>query len=333
MRRKLYALLILIGVIGAGVLTYLYFFVYYTATLTVNSNVPEYSVELFSKSTAQKRVVDCPEEICIINEVSPFEYNVSILKDDYESQNLNITVKARRPESLFLELEKKVSLSQISSLSIQETNQERIQRLRAENRSYARFDLGNNTLISFREEGNRLEMLFEKGGEIKLISDFLKVPENSIGADSISSSDSVFLGIGENSYIFDTTNGKLFQLDFQIDIFYIKAGSQPGEYLIITEKGAFLYNSISGESEFQYLFRDYVYSENEIIGIIFKDEEQKKQNFDLEEESENLIMKYNPQDKTRKILYRTNQAIERIVKQQEKIILTIQGEKFELENY
>ena len=79
MSRKIYALFILIGAIWALVLGYLYFFVYYTATLTIDANVGNYRVELFSLATAQKWKHECPEEVCVINDVSPFDYNISII--------------------------------------------------------------------------------------------------------------------------------------------------------------------------------------------------------------------------------------------------------------
>lgn len=333
MRRKLYALVILLWTTWVIVLTYLYFFVYYTATLTVNSNVWGYRVEFFSKSTAQKRIEECPKMECVIQDLAPFEYNVSIFKPDYESQNLSIQVIARRSEALFIDLQKKAKLSKIIPIDIEESPEEQIQRIRTENRSYARFELREDVFLTFKEQGTRLEMFFETSWNSQLISDFQTVWKSEILADNILDSDSIFLTLGNDSYIFDTRQWKLIQLDFQIKIYYIKAGSSAWEYLIITEKWAFLYESNSWKSEFQYLFQDYVFLDEQLIWVIFEQEEQKRKNFNLQEETWNLIIKYNPQDKTRKILYTTDQKIERIEKQKNTIILTVWGEKFELNNY
>ena len=49
---------------------------------------------------------------------------------------------------------------------------------------------------------------------------------------------------------------------------YIKPGNKKGEYLVVTEKGTFIYRTSSGTSEYQYLLSDFVYVEEDIIGII-----------------------------------------------------------------
>jgi hypothetical protein len=40
--------------------------VFYTATLTIDANVDDYRIELFSPATAQKWMHECPEKECII---------------------------------------------------------------------------------------------------------------------------------------------------------------------------------------------------------------------------------------------------------------------------
>jgi len=131
---------------------YLYFFVYYTATLTIDANVDDYKVELFSLGTAQKWIHDCPEAECVIAGVSPFDYNISISKADYETKVIPAKIGARGKESIIVQLEKKVSLVSLDTEIVQETNREKIQRLREENLYYARFKISEDAILSFKQE-------------------------------------------------------------------------------------------------------------------------------------------------------------------------------------
>jgi hypothetical protein len=49
--------------------------------------------------------------------------------------------------------------------------------------------------------------------------------------------------------------------------------------LVVTEKGTFLYDASTQKAEFQYLFRDFVFWDKALIGVIYADEKQKKENF------------------------------------------------------
>ena len=333
MKRKLFALCILLWTIWALVLTYLYFFVYYTATIYVNSNVWGYEVEFFSKSTAQKRRESCPEEECIITDVSPFEYNITISKEGYENKLMSIDVAPRRKETLFIELTKKVVLEPLPSLQVIETPKEKIERIREENRYYLSFQLQDGRKLRFKESAEEnLEMIYQSPDNIQSIQEFPKLSTESILADEISWSPDIFLSIWEESYIFDTQAWRLIELDFKIDIFYIKSWASEGEYIIITEKWAFLYDTRSRNPEFQYLFRDYLYHKDSLIWVVYGDEEQKKKNLSLTEDG-NLIIKYSPSDKTKKILYRTSENIERLEWKENQIIITIDDQEYELSNY
>jgi hypothetical protein len=128
------------------------------------------------------------------------------------------------------------------------------------------------------------------------------------------------------------TQQSLIKLPYEIEVYYIKAGRKLWEYIVITEKWAFLYSSWDKTSEYQYLFRDYLYAGNDFIWIIYKDEIQKKENFNLTQEW-NLIIRYNSQTKTRKIIYSTQENIDSIKWQAESIILTAWEDIFELKNF
>lgn len=332
MSRKLYALFILIWALWSLVLAYLYFFVYYTAVVTVNANVSEYSVELFSKSTAQKWTHECPEKICVIHDVSPFEYNISISKQGYETELINAKISPRRREEIFVQLDKKSLLSSLEAVQIEETPKEKIKRLREEKLYFARFVLEDDTMITFSEGKNQLLMQHRSSSFVHDISDFPFVPADSIFAEYIGDTKDIFMQLWNKYYIFETASGKLHTLPFEIKLLYIKAGKTSSQYIIVTEKGSFLYNINSEESEFQYLFKDFVYHDNALIWIIYEDEEQKKSNFNLTGKW-NLIIRYTSEDKQRKILLKSSLDIDRIEWKGEKIIFSAKWKEYELTNF
>ena len=80
------------------------------------------------------------------------------------------------------------------------------------------------------------------------------------------------------------------------------------------------------------LFKDFVYTEDGYIWVIYTDEKKKLQNFGLENKKSNLIMRYNPQSKEKEILYETSIDIDRIYLQDGGINFESEGKRYELEN-
>jgi hypothetical protein len=114
--------------------------------------VDNYRVELFSPGTAQKWVHECPDLICVVNDVSPFDYNVSIIKADYKTKVLSFKVRPRGKETLVVQLEKEVRLDAINRENNTETAKEKIQRIRDEKLYYAKFKLDETRNIRFKDE-------------------------------------------------------------------------------------------------------------------------------------------------------------------------------------
>lgn len=332
MSRKLYALFILIGAIWAMMLVYLYFFVYYTATIVVESNVWGYTVELFAKSTAQTITQECPEESCIITDVSPFQYNVTVYKDDYKTEIFEAKISPRKKQSFFIELEKKTKLELIEIVEVEETPKQKIQRLREQSLYYASFSLGEESKITFDELPDQVEMFYKTPENSRSIYKFPKVPANSIHAEFIPDTTEIFLKFGNSAYIYHRNLGKIFPLPYKIPVLYVKPALWDSLYIVVTQKGSFIYDILDETSKFQYLFRDFVYHEDGIIGVIYEDEQQKKDNFDLEEKG-HLIIKYTPDNKLRKILIQDTKKITRIEWRGEDIIFTSGQREYKLENF
>lgn len=332
MARKIYALLTLIWALWSLLLVYLYFFVYYTATLTVNANVPGYRVELYSPGTAQRWTHECPEEVCVIAGVSPFEYNISITKPDYESKVIPAKISARGKESLVVELEKKVFLESVIQDVTEETNKEKIKRLREENLYYARFQVNDGMLLTFKEIEGELLVQYRTGESIRDIHTFPLIEKLDIHVDTISQTEQIFIHVWDEKHILDLQNFSLTRIPFGLPVSYIKKGSSDKKYLVVTEKWTFVYDISNDSSQFQYLFKDFLYSWDDIIWVIYDDEEQKKSNFNISEPG-NLIIKYSPEYKTRKIVEATNLPIDRLEWQWEKIIFFAWENKYELKNF
>lgn len=332
MSRKLYALIILIWSLAFLVLLYLYFFVYYTATLVIDANVGNYRVELFSSATAGKWSHECETQRCVIPEVSPFEYTISIIKEDYETKIISAKVSPRRQESIVVQLEKRADLVSFEKVEVVETNKQKIQRLREENLFYARFQLVGGSTINFVEQDDEILMRYNFQGEQAQIQTFPKINSEDIRVDAIGSSDNIFITLAKNTYIFDTDIRALYKLPYTINIDYIKSTGNDGNYLIVTKNGSFLYNISNESSQFQYIFKDFLYSGEDLIGVVFADEEQKKSNFWLGQNG-NLIVKYSPEDKTRKVLYSTNLSIDRLEWKDDTIIVSSGDETYELKNF
>lgn len=332
MSRKLYALFILVWAISFLVLIYMYFFVYYTATIKIDANVSGYSVELFSKSTAQKWSHQCPEKICTIEDVSPFEYNISIVKENYESEVWSVKISPRRTEEFIIQLEKKVELTEVTLIEVVEWNKEKIQRLRDEKLYYKSIYIDDTSKLTFSEYNGGLQMHHRTNNSLQEVSLFDMVGRSDISMSSIIGTEKIFLTIWKKYYIFDIVGWKLHTLPFKIKVLYIKPGKIWTQYLIVTEKGTFIYDIIKKTSVFQYLFRDFIYNDTKMIGVIYEDEEQKKENFNLIQEG-NLIIGYDSQTKIRNVLLTTDKNIDKIEWKEDIVIFTVGNNEYELKNF
>ena len=331
MKRKLYALFILVWSLGALLLAYLYFFIYYTGTLTINSNVWDYRVELFSPGTAQKWVHECPDPICEIYNVSPFDYNLSIIKTDYKTKVLSFSARPRGVETLVVQLEKQVKIESISRESVSETPSEKIQRIRDENLYYAKFTI-DESVLRFKDEEAEILLQYVFNQEVKDIWKFKKVEKSEIDIAEIYSSKNILLKLWNDNYIFDTSYFRLQKLPEIKNLRYVKYDSQNWKYIAITQVWAFIYNIEANSLQYEYQFKDYISLPWFIIGIIYSNETQKKENFNILEKG-NVIIKYSQADKTRKVIYSTNDPIDEIYQKWDQIYIVSWNNLWELKNF
>ena len=331
LRNKLFALFILLWVIWAFVLFYIYFFLYYTATLVVDTNIESYKVSLFSKKTAQSFEYSCWEKRCTLLDIPPFEYNMTLSSTGYKDEVQTFTLKARKTQEVFLTMEKQVRFEKVEEVKTGTglTAQEKIEALRKQKSSYALFPLMSGKEIQIEDLWWELVLIYEG----KELFRFEKIDPTQIEIQEIDQTDSIYIKAAQTQGILDSKAYSFTSLEFIPKIFYIKWGSTSQELIFISDKGAFTYNKNTKIFTYFYAFLDYIPLEKEYIGLIYADEDQKKKNYNLQEEKENLIIRYNPDSKERKILYRTNLKIEKIYKKGEQIFFETNEGKYELENF
>ena len=344
MSNKFLSFLVLFWVIAGFVLFYMYFFVYYTATITNHSNVWGYSVKMFGKSIAKTFMYDCPDKVCIIKDISPLEYNMTIKRDGYIDFFQNITLWRSVREKFIITLEKKVLLERVEDKKTKEiwkdekkiTTKQRIIELRKQ-RLYKKLytkvlKLWESEEIGIKEKETQIEISYIKKGKKIFIGSFDK-KNSPIKIENIRDTSYIFIENSWEKYIYGKRSHILWKLLLTPKIHYIKPWKTKEELIFITDKGAFIYNIGTNTFTYFYFFRDFVYLDDGYIGVIFSDEKQKRNNYNLEEESENIIMRYIPKTQERKILYKTNLDIEKIFFEWKEIFFEVETEKYKLENY
>jgi len=310
----------------------MYYFIYYTSTITLQANVEWYEVDFFSKTTATKLTVSCPEKLCVIPDISPFEYNISFSKSGYETQTLWVDIPARSSQNFSVELVLKTSLDAVTLEEISESPRQAIERIREDNFYYQNFRLTQDRQVGFREEGDVLQLVYTQDGVTQDIQSVPFVAQSDVLAENIYNTDNIFISLGSEKYIFNTARKSLKKIPIELEILYIKSWKTSSEYLIVTEKWVFVYNSNSNTLDYEYQFKDFVYAWENLIGVVYSNEEQKRKNFNLTDPW-NLIIRYSQRDKSRKVIYATKDNIEKIFLEWEKIILITWEGRFELKNF
>lgn len=336
---RLLALLVLFWVFSLLFLIYIYFFVFYTSTIIIKSNVEEYQVKLFAKSTARSISYDCPEKLCELSDISPVEYNLTIVKDGYEDFFQNIDISPSSKQELIITLEKKVTLEKtqwediVSPEQSGDINaQDKIAQIRLEKNYDTLFNLDSGNKIGIKDKQTRIELYYISENIERLIDTFDK-NSSVISVKEVEWLSYIYIAINGKKYLYNTEFFQIEEIKLVPNIVYIKEGKNPTELLFITEKGAFVYDRSEKSFSYFYIFQDFVYHGNGYIWVIYKDETQKLSNYNLTEETQNLIIRYTPDTQEREILYRTDLKIDKIFKEEGEIFIISGWEKFKLNNY
>lgn len=316
----MWGFMILFGIILFWIVFYWYFFVHSLVNIQFQSNISDYNIRM--DSTQKKYEQACSEANCIIPNVSPFEYSITIEKEGYKT--LEYTYKpSKKTATQDILLEKDYKLKSVELFSQKEattllegqenelTIQEKIELLKTKKTIFYTVKTEENNYI-FKKNVNWLE-LFQND---KFLWNFKNSTKSEIKLlEIIWNKNYLFLELWENKYLFQIQSGENKKVTFEIPINYIKSGNWNGEFIFVTQKGSFLYNSYENKFSYNAFFSDYViFQKNTYVWIIYSNEINKKQKFNLDEKSGNIILQYSPETKEQIVLIDTSKNIIKIFK-------------------
>ena len=146
--------------------------------------------------------------------------------------------------------------------------------------------------------------------------------EDDINLVDIFWENKIVLTTNSKSYIYNLDNWSYNDFIFKLPITYIKKGYTNNEYLFVAKKWTFIYDTLDNKFNYFNIFNDFVYFwENSYIWIISKDETNRLKNYNININSNYLILKYNLETKEKKILLQLNQSFIKIVEESNEIIV------------
>lgn len=338
MSNRILWILILFIFFITGYIFYQYFYVINTVKLIISSNVDNYQVELYAKKIGQTFNYECNEKKCVLENISPYLYQLEIKKIDYISYKTDIEIIEKQDYNLEINLEKKVYLEKIElenelkNISENEIpREEKIENIKNKNKYYFITNLLDGRKFYFEEKDWKLDLIYKENK----IWTFNKVSRKELNIKKVYENNNfIFIKIAENKYLYNLALGDLEQIKLGVPVNYIKKWFNDKLFLFITSKWTYKYSLFKKTLEYFVFFKDFLYINDYYIWIINKDEKTKLKNLWLEEEKENLIIKYNPNSKEKKVLFRTSLTINKLIKNKDKIIIIDEkSNKYELKNY
>lgn len=319
MYNKILSLLILLAIFWWIYYFFYYFFVLNKWNLTINSNVDNYKVTMYSKKLKTSFSSECKSKKCELIDLAPFDYELTLEKEWYKPYKKNLKVQSKSTIDLDITLEKQISIKKVKSTSKKqeykkENQLDKFREISELQKSYKYFNLGDMGYFYFVKNDNKTIDLFNKNGEIKnKIISFNDISADKLDIQKIYSSDNLILIVNwDDKNIFDLKSWIMTTVFFPQKVNYVKRNMNL--YYFVNDKWTFIYDLNTTKIEYFYIFKDFVnYDRENYFWVIYKDEKDKKKNYNLEDNGENLIVKYNFITKEMKILETTTQDISKIV--------------------
>lgn len=332
MSSRLISFIIIFLFILIIVFSYLYFFVYYTWNISINSNIDNYKVEMYSKTIKKTFSFDCKGENCNFWDLSPLNYDLKIFKDWYISFSKNIDIPKNDTLKLYVELKKEIKLeNSTDKFFVQKiSDKDKVLNLKNSKLYYSSFYLENIWNFYFKKAKN-LELYFEdkKIWTFEIVDKNLIRLENIYNNSSKYNKDFFYLELWSNKFIYNIKNLDYKQINLNLKINYIK--SLNNNFFIITDKWTFIYNYLTKEQEYLSLFYDFVFYKSWYIAIVKKDDKIRINNLSLEDNNKNKIIFFDTEKKEKKLLYETDLEIQKILSIQNKVIfIDIDNNEFNL---
>ena len=196
------------------------------------------------------------------------------------------------------------------------------------------------TLTKIEEKESESLLALNKEEKIELKNkEILKIKQNiwnilkinnidEIKIQKISWDKNLFLiNFDKKNYIFNKKRLNLKNTYLNIPIIYAKKINY--KTYLITTKWTFILNN--NNLEYFSMFSDFVFQEWNYIWIIKNTDDYIKNNFNLEKNDWNLIFLYNPKKSIKKVLYRPDFEIKKILLKNNKVIIESENNEFVLD--
>lgn len=325
-------ILIILWFIWVWYIYYQYFFVKNLVSLNIDSNINWYNVELYNLKTQKN--INCPDKICSINEISPFEYDIKITKKDYEIYIQKIDLS--KSKTIKINLEKTLIFTKIETLNLTQTwseDKKTMEDIISEKTSKKQrtFSLDKKWKFIFIQNNEKIDLKYED----KIIWSFDKLNLDILDIQNIYwSKDDIFIKSKDLSYIFNLKTWGTYSIELKSDISYIKDFIRTKSFQIVTKDWTFLYDINTRETRYFSKYNDFVSIDNYNIFILNTTDESRRKNFSFEKETWNLIVLFNNETKTKRILKSLNETISKIYLENEKVYIEDEKwDKYLLDNW
>lgn len=334
MSNRTLAFLLLVWIIWTFVLLYLYYFVYYTSKISFHSNIWDYDVKLNASDMLKEFSYKCDQKDCDLKSIAPLEYKLSITKEGYKTIYKNASLTPRSKKDFDIVFEKNTALEKVlEEEEVQETKAEKIDRIREKKKYHSYFYFWNDSKYYFKEEWSKMKLFTSIESKEVFLWSFHLEEKESIELKEIHNSRFIYVKVWDKRFVLNLDSLNKKELQLKTEIIYLKWWKSEKDILLVTENWTYTYNFQNNKLEYFYLFKDFVFLKDWYIWIINKNEKKKLINYWLKAKTENLIIKYNPINKDRKIIFETNFKVEKIIKQWDDVYVITKEGKYKLDNY
>ena len=319
MSNRLISLLILIVIFWGIYWLYYYFFILNKGDMSISTNIENYKVSLYNSKLKTSFSTECLQSVCELIDLAPFQYEMTLSKEGYKDYVKTISIVSWEKLQLKVALEKQLLMEKIDipltqNLADTEKQIEEVRELSFLQKSYKYFLIPHLGYFYFQENEDNSLTLFQKNGQETLnLYSFQKIERIFLDIQGVEQTNNmIFISYWDDKFIYNLSNNSIEKIYFPQKVNYVKQMHQV--YHLINDKGTFLYDTNTKNIEYFYLFKDFIYYDNEnYLWIIFLSETEKKNNYNLSHLSGNLIVKYNFKTKTMKVLETTNINITKII--------------------
>ncbi len=290
MSNRLLWILIILWFLGAIVIFYLYFFVYYTSTLLCSAKV------------------------------SPFSYTLTANSNGYKQIRQDITVPAGNTLEVNLDFEKDVVLvpqelsTSTASWWIEGLTQiQKVDLVKRKKTAYAFIEIPSLWYFEFDEVWGKLQLnyLQKIDSPAKNLGSFEKASKDSIQVKPVyENQNQIYLHIWTESFIIDKETDQIYSFKLSPEVLYIKKGESNFSFLIVTKVGTYVYDTRKEVPEYFTNFTDFIISSDQksLIGYISSKDTLRRTNFGITDET-NVIIEFNREALDKKILLKTGKDI------------------------